>query len=208
MSPLLSHALPKLLIGACIALIAVGGWSLSDYSHRATSSGNVAANLNLVNLPRLDEKEPNSKATPKFLLFYHPHCPCTLATVRNWSRNCHSTSDPQLLAFAYCPGSESSSWIDSPTTELLRKVPGVQVYLDRQGETCRNLGVRTSGHVLLYAANGQLLFSGGITPSRGHEGDCLALSSLLRKLAGEDQFESHWPVFGCPIVSTEEVRLP
>ncbi len=65
------------------------------------------------------------------------------------------------------------------------------------------LGVRTSGHVLLYAATGELLFSGGITQGRGHAGDNPGLSDLTSTLRGSRPARSTHLVYGCPLLSDD-----
>ena len=51
------------------------------------------------------------------------------------------------------------------------KFPGVSVSSDQEGFEAKNFQSTTSGYVLLYDANGRLLFQGGITGSRGHSGE-------------------------------------
>jgi hypothetical protein len=50
-------------------------------------------------------------------------------------------------------------------------IPGIRVIRDQGGRKAHRFDVEGSGHVLLYAPSGKLLFSGGITASRGGEGD-------------------------------------
>jgi len=76
--------------------------------------------------------------------------------------------------------------------------PG-EVLDDIDGREARLFGITTSGSVALFDQSGALLFHGGITPSRGHEGDnagCAALTSLL---AGRASAIRTTPVYGCSI---------
>jgi hypothetical protein len=71
---------------------------------------------------------------------------------------------------------------------------------DIDGREARHFQAFTSGQTLLYSSEGELLFSGGITIARGHEGDNsgrLAIESLLANSAAEVR---QTPVFGCPIL--------
>ena len=52
-----------------------------------------------------------------------------------------------------------------------RTCRGWRCVLDPGGAEARRFGVATSGHVLLYDTRGDLIFSGGITPGRGEQGD-------------------------------------
>ncbi len=53
----------------------------------------------------------------------------------------------------------------------VESIPNSTLLPDVDGVWLKTFNVKTSGHVLLYHPNGNLLFSGGITASRGHEGD-------------------------------------
>jgi hypothetical protein len=57
--------------------------------------------------------------------------------------------------------------------------------------------------VVLYNAAGALLFSGGITAARGHEGDNAGREMVLAHLAANDAGRRA-PVFGCPLFADGE----
>src|SRR4029078_12925735 len=63
------------------------------------------------------------------------------------------------------------------------------------------LGATTSGHVLVYGADGALLFSGGITSARAHEGDSIGQNAIVRALYGGKPPIDQTPVFGCGLKS-------
>jgi hypothetical protein len=70
---------------------------------------------------------------------------------------------------------------------------------DEGGDQARIFGAATSGHVLLYRADGCLLFSGGITDSRGHAGASVGFGSIVSLLTGDTPAQTAPPVFGCPL---------
>lgn len=141
----------------------------------------------------------------KVVLFYHPKCPCTQATVRCLERLAASfASQPRIIAYAYVPSKEAESWVESATTGKLRTLGNVTVIADRDAEVCRRFDVSTSGHVLVYNKNGELKFSGGITPSRGHEGDCASGTAFLATVNGNSDAKESCPVYGCAIVQSNE----
>ncbi len=74
---------------------------------------------------------------------------------------------------------------------------GVDVSFDEEGLLAQKFGVETSGHVLLYDGNGQLLFSGGITGLRNHEGANAGRDALLAFSQGQSHRLKETPVFGC-----------
>jgi hypothetical protein len=186
--------------------IGTGGWALSDYSYRPGESGNAVANLNsLANELELfrNEHETNLEL-PTLILFFHPHCPCTNSTIRNLERlSVQLSKRANIVAFGFCPKLENDSWIESPITSALKRLEA-NVVVDKDGQHCSKFGAFTSGHVLLYGHNGELLFTGGITAGRGHEGDCAATWDLLQKVDGLSTSISRWPVYGCPILRNEE----
>jgi hypothetical protein len=52
----------------------------------------------------------------------------------------------------------------------------------------------------LYAPTGKLLFSGGITASRGHEGDNVGRSAIVSFILNGHAPVNHTPVFGCSLL--------
>ena len=79
-------------------------------------------------------------------------------------------------------------------------IPGVHVVTDPNGREAGRFGVKGSGHVLLYQPAGQLVFSGGITPSRGHEGDNPGRSAIISRVLQGRSPVDHTPVYGCPLL--------
>ncbi len=137
------------------------------------------------------------------ILFYHPHCPCTKATVNNFktiSENIEARV--HLLALAYRPKDSNETWIETEITKQLREL-GFEIATDTDGTFCRQFDVYTSGHILVYESNERLVFNGGITTSRGHEGSNYALADFLKSIDGSRDANSVWPVFGCPIIPVE-----
>lgn len=82
----------------------------------------------------------------------------------------------------------------------LEAIPSVRVVRDPDGIWAREFGATTSGCVLLYDAHERLRFRGGITPSRGHQGDSAGRAAVLAVLAGDEPARRETPIFGCPLV--------
>ena len=64
----------------------------------------------------------------------------------------------------------------------------------------------TSGQTALYDATGNLLFSGGITSARGHEGDNDGRAAVVSLLTSDGAEERETPVFGCPLFGRTDCR--
>src|SRR5262245_14959371 len=77
------------------------------------------------------------------------------------------------------PGGTDEEWERTDLWHAAVRIRGVQVRSDGGGALARHLGVSTSGHVVLYDSTGQMLFSGGITRSRGRAGDNAGHRALL-----------------------------
>ncbi len=78
---------------------------------------------------------------------------------------------------------------------------GAEVRIDVDGSSALELGMLTSGQVLLYDPSGRLRYQGGITSARGHQGDNQGQKTVERILHGEDLPLSKLPVYGCSLVA-------
>jgi len=148
-----------------------------------------------------DSKIALAPDEPTLLLFLHPHCPCSEATLRELQKlkTCTPGKFALRIIFPLPPGTEPG-WEKGGLLSESRAIPGANVVLDENGAAARQFGVVASGHALLYSPAGDLLFSGGITPSRGQEGDNPgedAVADLLR-LGRSDITRT--PVFGCTLL--------
>jgi hypothetical protein len=145
---------------------------------------------------------------PTLLLFLHSECPCSRASVAALARLL-SKGDGKVEALAivrHTPGASASG--PSALDAQLLAIPKLMQIDDPDGELARRFGVETSGHALLFRADGVLVYSGGLTPARGHEGDCLGLDALFTWLSRGRVVESRAPVYGCAIRSTSPKTRP
>ena len=71
--------------------------------------------------------------------------------------------------------------------------------IDNDGIEARRFGSSTSGQVMLYNTQGKLLFSGGITASRGHSGDNDGRTAIVALLTQGQALTDETPVFGCQL---------
>lgn len=129
----------------------------------------------------------------------HPECPCS-----------HASLDELQVLDARAPGGflalvlfeqPAGSTDDVTSRGLWRdasRIPGVVTKLDLGGVEGRAFGAHVSGQTFLYAVDGRLLYSGGLTQARGHEGDNDGLAALTGLLRGGPS-ASTAPVFGCPL---------
>lgn len=141
---------------------------------------------------------------PTLLLFLHPHCPCSraslseLATILSEFGN---QVDARIL-FDY-PAGVSDDWWQTEMYAQALAIPGARVSLDRDNAEARCFGARTSGHALLFSQDGQLRFEGGITAGRGHVGQNAGRAAIEAILRGEHPEGAKSLVFGCPLLSPD-----
>lgn len=134
-------------------------------------------------------------------LFLHPECPCTRATLSSLdSIIAHSGGKVRTYAFAVIPDGAPPEWQESPLVAEAGRISGVKIIPDVSGCLARACGAETSGHALLFDATGHLLFSGGITDSRGHAGDSRGMQMILDAVRGRAAGVTRTPVFGCSLM--------
>jgi hypothetical protein len=76
----------------------------------------------------------------------------------------------------------------------------IESFADRSGVEASRLGLTTSGEIAIYAAGGNLLYSGGITGGRAHEGGNPGEAAALAALSKAGSMRSRRaPVFGCEL---------
>jgi hypothetical protein len=151
---------------------------------------------------------PLSPERPTLMVFAHPRCPCTRATLTELNdivAACPGRAD--LRVFFRTPQDPTEEWTNTALWRDATALPGAVVTPDPGGALARQFNARTSGHVLLYSAAGRLLFSGGITPSRGQEGDSPGRKAIVSLLRGQFNGTSESEIFGCPIFDSSDTCL-
>ena len=130
----------------------------------------------------------------------HPHCPCTRASIAELAKLMADVGDRLAAHVLFVkPAGTPDGWEKSDTWRSAGRVPGVRVHRDDGGREAARFGAATSGHAVLYGADGRLLFRGGITPSRGHEGDNAGRRRIASLLANGSADGRQTRVFGCPL---------
>jgi len=179
----------------CWASLAVTGfWLLSAHETTPGEASAAAA--------RWPEDSPlvRDPERPTLLLFAHPSCPCTRATVGELNRlmaQCQGRVAATVVFFK--PSDTADQWERTDLWRSAAAIPGVAVRVDVDGRDAARFGARTSGTLLVYATDGRLLFGGGITASRGHAGDNLGRDAVVTLLHQGQPERTTTPVFGCPL---------
>lgn len=179
------EAPPRIAVALWVLLVAAGLHWFAEY--KATPGAQQEA-------PRLWPTESRltlAHGRSSLLLFLHPQCPCSRATLAELAR----LHGDVAISFVFSDGVplEGSSW------DAARKTPGAKTFVDKDGLEAKLFGARTSGQVVLYDAAGRLQFAGGITASRGHVGDNTGRQAVQDLLAGKPARRDTHAVFGCAL---------
>lgn len=134
------------------------------------------------------------------VMLAHPRCPCTRATVGELAQ-IMATAQGKIDAYVlfYRPSDAKSDWDETDLRQSAAAIPGVKTVSDIDGVEAKHFGAETSGHTEIFDRNGKLLFSGGITESRGHAGGNNGESAILELAANQQPTQSRTLVFGCRI---------
>lgn len=147
-----------------------------------------------------DSRIPRPRERPALVLVMHPQCSCSRATVAELARlQARVAGALDISVVVLSPAGVGRDWVESPLWQAAAAIRGVRMIRDEDGVEARRFGAATSGQALLYDRDGRLRFSGGITGSRGHEGDNAGRTAIER-LVREEQAE-HFStfVFGCAL---------
>lgn len=178
-----------------IAAVAFGLGSLLRYESTPGRIGAVGANWPAKS--SIQQSGPN----PTLVMLAHPHCPCTRASIGELAQ---IVADTQGKLNAYVlftkPQGAGADWDDTELRRSAAAIPGVKVLADPDGREARRFGAETSGHTLLFDPSGALLFSGGITASRGHAGRNAGESAIIAAVHRQRNDQVRTLVFGCSLI--------
>jgi len=162
------------------------------------------------NSPGLSTKPPDSWPADSLLqrepglatlvMLAHPRCPCTRASIGELDA-VMAQSQGRLTAYVLFlkPAGFDDDWEKTDLWQTAAKIPGVKAMIDDGGTEAVRFRAATSGQTVLYAPEGNLLFSGGITGSRGHSGDNAGRSAIVSLVTSGAAKRAETFVFGCPL---------
>lgn len=199
-----SNRLRMLRVGAAVwlALICCGAMALTHYSQDGQRALNVPATLPEEVVESFDGK-PYS-----LVMFVHPKCPCTRSAINELAR-LMSASDSRISATVFCfqPSGQAESWCRTDLWDSAAGIPDVTVRQDVDAGIAEQMSADISGQTFVYRADGCLVFSGGITAGRGHEGDSVGKLAILNVVKNQRTGLTTSPVFGCAIYRSTETDV-
>lgn len=186
-----------ILITACAAWALITGTGLGVLWNYANDPGPTAVPPR--HWPSASRIQPASdRAT--LVMLSHPQCPCTRASIGELARLMAQTQGRVTAYVLFLkPAGSTDDWEKTDLWQSAASIPGVNVVIDDDGAEARRFHAVTSGQTALYDVDGRLLFSGGITASRGHSGDNAGRSAIVSLLNAGDAERRETSVFGCPL---------
>ena len=178
--------------------VAAGCWSSFQYETTAADTA-----------PALDRWPANdlcslSRRRPTLVMFAHPRCPCTRASLNELEllmTHCQDRVEAHVIFLQ--PRSFTAEWARTDLWNSAAAIPGVTTHLDLDGTVQERFAARVSGETFLYDPAGKLAFHGGITASRGHAGDNDGRCALESLLIDDACRIATTPVFGCALNSPD-----
>ena len=187
------------ILWLALAILALG--MVEKRAGTAGDAGHPPPRLPAHAVPAHDPGKPFDPGKPSLVMLIHPHCPCSRASLTELSRLaalCPGRANLSVLLLR--PPGCPAAFTDTDLRRQAAAIPGVAVQTDDAGATAQRLGAATSGETLLYSADGRLLFHGGLTAARGHEGDSAGVSAVAALLNGHAA-PADAPVYGCPLTA-------
>lgn len=134
------------------------------------------------------------------ITFIHPHCPCSRASLNELNKimtRTHSCMDCKVVFLK--PSVYGENWEKSDLWQISKEIPNSERTPDLDGLLAKSFNATTSGQTFLYDPDGKLVFSGGVTAARGHEGDSPG-SIAIESLSSKKKITSRCSqAFGCPL---------
>lgn len=138
---------------------------------------------------------------PLTLLFLHPECPCSDASIYEITQMQKLNSEMNFKIIISYPKNTYNKWVSSNRAKRqLLKNKSIELIDDKNNVLSDAFGASTSGVTLIFKEENNLVFAGGITPSRGHLGRTIAHEII--KEASLFSFTKN-EVYGCSINTQE-----
>ena len=142
---------------------------------------------------------------PTLVVLAHPQCACTRASLSELNVIMQRFSGTLTAYVLFVrPHEMPDRWEQTDSWRRAQDVPGVIVRVDQDGTEAKRFRGYTSGQTLVYDASGRLIYNGGLTAARGHEGDNLGRRAIIALLTGEAHGPLVHNVFGCLLFSADE----
>ncbi|MBL8787996.1 MAG: RedB protein [Deltaproteobacteria bacterium] len=183
------------VFAAWLAFLGGGFALLASYSTTAGARGTTPTEW-----PQ-ESALPHDPGAPAIVLFLHPRCPCSRATLTELEEILAKTQErrPEVVVVFAAPREVGPAFVEGELWSRVRAMPGVRPWVDVGEVEAHRFGAETSGHLVVYGPDLALRFSGGITPTRGHVGPNPGERAVVAALDASDGGAVAASVFGCPL---------
>src|SRR5262249_1893891 len=140
------------LVAAAVVWLSVVTTALAlivQYTTKPGKAGEIPADWPAGSQIALDTEHPT------LLMFAHPHCPCTRATIGELDRlmaQCHGKVSAQVWFVK--PAGTTADWTKTDLWRTAAAIPGVTVHSDENGAEAERFHAETSGQAALYSPQG------------------------------------------------------
>lgn len=177
---------------------AMGAGTVAMFRYEFTAGGDAGAPKAWPSASSI----PREAGQPTLVVFAHPRCTCTDATMQELEEvMAHTQSNVKVFVALFTPHDADEEWTNTAIWRRAAAIPGVIILKDEDGREAQRFNASTSGRTMLYGSKGELLFDGGITGSRGHVGENAGSDALISLLSQCAAANTTTPVFGCQIAS-------
>ena len=176
-----------------LGLVVLGMGKLNAYANTPGESATAS-----VNFPFLSQVQ-TQKGKATLILFVHPKCGCSVATVAEMTRLFPKISSEAIVNIVFLkPEGFSDEDVRGDLWQTAHKIVGANLTIDSGSREADLYGAKTSGQTFLYDSGGHLVFEGGLTASRGHTGDSKGQQDILSYFLNQSTWTpSKASVFGC-----------
>jgi hypothetical protein len=177
-----------------ILALTVGMRAMLNYENGPAEAGEPPAQW------PTDSRVPRVPGLPTVVVFAHPKCPCTDATIGELSiLMTRLQGRASAVVIFVRPANSPDDWEKTGLWRSAGAIPGAKVFSDPGGMEARRFGAQASGQTILYDTAGRMRFSGGITASRGHSGDNAGRSAIVSLVTTGAATTERTSVFGCSL---------
>jgi hypothetical protein len=143
---------------------------------------------------------PHTPGRSTLLVFLHPKCPCSRASLDELARVLHESPGADATAVFVKPDGVPAAWEQTTLWREAAQIAGLSVLVDEGGQEARRFAVTASGQTLVYGRDGRLAYEGGLTATRGHYGKNAASDGVLATLQSPLGARLEFPTYGCPLL--------
>lgn len=150
---------------------------------------------------RINPSTPDSRSW-KLTVFLHPECTCSRASLEELGRLQRELGAQMEISIYVSTQLSHEQTLQSTLYQKAIRNTNWTVTLDPEARIASAMKAYTSGACFLFHPDGQLVFAGGVTASRGHEGPAAGQQTIRNAVLSSNTTTplAQSPVYGCGIL--------